>query len=101
MVETARARLVTIISSSEFADRLAEMLRAIGAGGYTRVEVSGRGLHGPRKISAFDSGNARIETIVRPAIAEKILEHIANEYAGYEIIAFAQDVDAVPKAQFA
>jgi hypothetical protein len=98
-MEVAKARLVTIIGSSEFADRIADTLRSLGAGGYTRADVSGHGLHGPRKINAFDSGNVRIETIVRPAVAEKILEYVAKEYGGCEI-AFAHDVDAVPRSHF-
>jgi nitrogen regulatory protein PII len=100
MVDTARARLVTIVVSSEFAERVSGALGPLGAGGYTQVQVSGRGAHGPRTISAFDRGNVRIETIVRKEVADRILEHVARDFAGYEIIAFAQDVDAVPKAQF-
>jgi nitrogen regulatory protein PII len=100
MVDAAKARLVTIVVSSEYADRLVATLGTLGAGGYTRMDVSGHGLHGPRKINTFDSGNVRLETIVRPDVADHILEHVASEYAGFEVIAFAQDVDAVPKARF-
>jgi nitrogen regulatory protein PII len=100
MKEVFKAKLVTIIASSEFVDRLAETLRSLGARGYTMTDARGRGVHGPRGLSFFDAGNARIETIVPAAVADKILEHIVKDYAGDEIIAFSHDVDAVPKAHF-
>ncbi|MGO9838634.1 MAG: P-II family nitrogen regulator [Polyangiaceae bacterium] len=100
MVETAKVKLVTVIASSELLDRLTEALRALGAAGYTTASVNGRGLHGTRKRSLFDSGNVRLETIALPLVAEKILEHVAMHYPGFEIVAFAQDVEAVPRANF-
>jgi nitrogen regulatory protein PII len=100
MKDVSTARLVTIIASLEFVDRLAETLRSLGARGYTMTDARGRGLHGPRGFTFFDAGNARIETVVPPAVADKILEHIVKDYRGDEIIAFAHDVEAVPRAHF-
>ncbi len=100
MLETAKAKLVTIIASSELADRLADALAWLGAAGYTTDSVSGLGLHGKRRRNVFDPGNVRLETIVSPSVAEKLLEHVATEYAGFGIVAFAHDVEAVPKAHF-
>jgi nitrogen regulatory protein PII len=100
MVDTAKARVVTVVASSEYVERIVGALQNLGARGFTQMQVSGRGLHGPRTRSALDSGNIRLETIVTPAVAEKILDHIAREYAGFEIIGFAYDVDAVPRAHF-
>jgi nitrogen regulatory protein P-II 2 len=100
MVDTAKAKLVTIILGSELMDRLTQTLAELGATGYTSVAVSGRGLHGRRTQNTFDSGNIRFETIVSPSIAEKILEHVESKYVGFEVVAFAHDVDAVPKAHF-
>jgi hypothetical protein len=100
MKNVSRARLVTIITPSEFVDRLAEMLRSLGARGYTMTNARGRGIHGPKGLGLFDAGNTRIETIVPPAVADELLENIVKDYSGNEIIAFAHDVEAVPKGHF-
>jgi len=100
MVDVAKVKLVTIVASSELVERLTAALKALGASGYTSMIVSGRGLHGPRSPSAFDSGNVRLETAVSPAVAGKILEHVTAHYAGFAIVAFAHDVEAVPQSHF-
>jgi nitrogen regulatory protein PII len=100
MVDAAKMKLVTIIASSELVDRLKEDLLEFGAVGYTTVGVSGRGRHGTRTRGAFDAGNIRLETLVRRALCARILEHIENHYADSAIVAFAQDVEAVPVARF-
>jgi nitrogen regulatory protein PII len=101
MVDTAHVKLITIIASSELQERLEKDLRRLGASGYTVSQVDGRGQHGPRTRGMFDIGNVRIETIVAPAIAEAILTHLARQAEVFEVVAFAQDVDAVPRNHFA
>jgi nitrogen regulatory protein P-II 2 len=100
MVDIAKAKIVTIVATSELVDRLTAALKELGAAGYTSVLVNGHGLHGKRTRGAFDAGNIRLETIVSPAVAEKILSHIATAYEGFEIVAFAHEVDAVPRSRF-
>jgi nitrogen regulatory protein PII len=100
MVETAKVRLVTIIAGAELEDRLSQDLRQAGAPGQTLSRVEGRGHHGPRTVSFLDRGNVRIETLVAPTVAEKILERIVGQYAGLEIVAFVQDVEAIPRESF-
>jgi hypothetical protein len=99
-IATAKVRLVTIIASSELQDRVIEDLREAGAGGYTIGRASGGGLHGPRVRGVFDSGNVRIESVVSGEVAERVLEHLAQAYAGLSLIAFTQDVEAVPREHF-
>jgi nitrogen regulatory protein PII len=101
MVDTAKVKLVTIIVAWELVDRLTFALGALGVTGYTTGRVAGRGVHGVRKRSVFDAGNVRLETLVSPATAEKILEHVTTEYADSEIVAFVHDVEAVPRSRFA
>jgi hypothetical protein len=99
--ETAKIKLVTLIASSEVQDRLIADLRKLGATGYTISTVSGYGAHGPRTRSLWDSGNVRIETLVPPEIATRILAAVPRGYAGLPILAFAQDVEAVLGDHFA
>jgi nitrogen regulatory protein PII len=100
MVDIARAKLVTIIASAELQDRLEHDLRSLGAGGYSVTRVDGRGRQGPRIRGLFEIGNVRIETIVAPAAAEGILTHLARQAETKDIVAFSQDVDAIPRRHF-
>jgi nitrogen regulatory protein P-II 2 len=99
-IETAKVKLLTIIATSELQDRLIEVLRVAGAGGYTITRASGGGLHGPRLRGLWDTGNVRIESLVSTEVAERVLEQVAQGYAGLSLVAFAQDVDAVPHEKF-
>jgi nitrogen regulatory protein PII len=101
MTDTAHAKLITIIASSELQERLEKDVRQLGATGYTVSNVTGRGQHGPRTRGMFDIGNVRIETIVAPAVAEAILAHLAKQAETFELLAFAQDVQAIPRKHFA
>jgi hypothetical protein len=99
-VETAQIRLVTIIAAFALQERLLEDLKALGATGYTFASVDGRGLHGRRRRSLVEAGNVRIETLVTPTLARTILEHVVHEFSESSLVAYAHDVEAVPRAQF-
>jgi len=99
-IATAKVKLVTIIASSELQDRIIEDLREAGAGGYTIARTSGGGLHGPRLRGIWDTGNVRIESLVTTEVAERVLEHVTQAYADLAFVAFAADVEAVPREHF-
>ena len=99
-METAKVKLVTIIATSELSGRLESDLLELGAGGYTIARVNGRGEHGPRIRGVFDVGNIQIEALVVPHVARKILERVAG-YEELRVVAFAYDVEAVPRSRFA
>ncbi len=48
----------------------------------------------------FDIGNIRLEAVVAPAKAEAILAYLAQLAEEFDIVAFAQDVDALPSKHF-
>jgi hypothetical protein len=100
-VETAKIKLVTVIATAELEERLMKDLRKAGASGYTISHVSaGGGSHGPRHRGVFDTGNVRIEMLVSAEIAAKLLEVVVSHYADLSLVAFAQDVEAVPRKNF-
>jgi nitrogen regulatory protein PII len=101
MADTVRAKLITIIASAELQDQLEENLRSLGASGYNSIRIDGHGQTRPRIRGLFEMGNVRIETIVRPVAAEAILAHFAQQARGTDLIAFSQDIDAVPSSRFA
>jgi nitrogen regulatory protein P-II 2 len=88
-------KLVTIIAEPVLEPRITMELRRLGATGFTVVE--GRG-QGSRALHAAEIPgiNVRIETIVPPDVAERIVEHVARSYfADYEVIAYTADVAVV------
>jgi nitrogen regulatory protein P-II 2 len=90
-----RFKMVTIIAEPVLEIRLTQELREFGASGFTVVE--GRG-EGSRAMHAAEIPgiNVRIETIVAPELAERILAHVAQHYfASYEIIAYLSDVEVL------
>jgi hypothetical protein len=100
-LETVQVKLVTIIASFEFGDRIAANLRSLGVGGYTSTKADGWGSHGVREYGAIDGANVRFESLARPELARKILQFIEMNFADQAIVAFAQDVEVVPNRHFA
>jgi hypothetical protein len=100
-LETAKVKLVTIVAGEELLDGLEEHLKATGATGYTVGRADGRGLHGPRRSSFLALANVRVEVLLQPADAQRLLERLAHGYAGRQVIAFSYDVEAIPKEHFA
>jgi nitrogen regulatory protein PII len=99
--ETASIRLVTIIAAEEFVDGILENLRAIGATGFTVARVEGRGRHGLRHRDFFALANVRVEVLLGPDDAGRLLERLSHAYEGRQVVAFFHDVKAWPKAHFA
>jgi nitrogen regulatory protein P-II 2 len=88
-------KLVTIIAEPVLEPRITHELRALGASGFTVVE--GRG-EGSRALHAAEIPgiNVRIETIVTPEVADRILAHVAETYfTDYEVIAYLSNVDVL------
>lgn len=94
-------KLVTIVAEAVIEHRLTQDLLAHGASGFTVVEGRGEGtkhLH----ASDFPGANVRIETVVPPDVADRILTHVAERYfQDYSIIAFQTDVAVVRSEKYA
>jgi hypothetical protein len=99
--ETAKVKLVTIIASFQLGDRIASDLRALGVSGYTRSKADGWGRHGTREYGIIDSANVRIDSLVSSELALRILHAVVANFANQAVVAFAQDVEAVPSGHFA
>jgi nitrogen regulatory protein P-II 2 len=94
-------KLVTIIAEPVLEPRIRQELRKLGASGFTVVE--GRG-EGSRALHAAEIPgiNVRIETIVPPEVAERIVAHMAKNYfTDYEVIAYLSDVQVVRGEKYA
>jgi nitrogen regulatory protein P-II 2 len=95
MTQLMRLRLVTIVAERVLRSRLLDEIRRLGARGFTVSEVTGEGSRGVR-ASEWEGSNIRIETIVPPDVAERIVESVASTWFHYHaVIVFVQDVDVV------
>ncbi|MCC5835897.1 MAG: hypothetical protein JJU20_14315 [Opitutales bacterium] len=86
---------VTIVTESLLVDRLQDDILRLGASGFTTTLAEGRGSRGVR-ASEWEGRNVKIETLVTPTVATRLLEHLAESYfENYAVIAYAHDVEVV------
>ena len=94
-------RLVTIIAEPVLKDRLLHEIHALGAHGYTISEVHGEGTRGIH-ASQWQGGNVKIETLVSPEVADRIMDAMADHYFPTDaVIAYVSDVQVVRGEKFA
>ena len=93
-MSTLSLRLVTIIIEAVLEDRLVRDLKQLGASGYTRSDVRGEGRRQVR--DPWEGNNVKIEALVSPEVAERIVAHLNEAYAPlYAVVAWVVDVQAV------
>lgn len=94
-MQTVPLKLITIIAEAFLEDKLIREVKKLGAKGYTISEGRGEGSRGVR-ASEWEGGNIRLEAIVSPQVAERILERLAQEYfENYAVIAYVETVEVV------
>jgi nitrogen regulatory protein PII len=99
-MHTTTCKLVTIIVDRLLAEAMAREIVEKGARGYTITEARGRGDRGLSPLD-WEGANVRMETIVPPEIADRIIEHLAGKYFSHHgVIAFLQDVEVVRGKKF-
>ncbi|MEM0962118.1 MAG: DUF3240 family protein, partial [Bacteroidota bacterium] len=89
-MQTVPHRLVTIIAERHLRDKLVDAVHRLGATGHTLTDVAGEGSRnaGGGRITG---ANIKLETIVAPAVAEGIAEHVAERYfQHHSVIVYVQ-----------
>jgi nitrogen regulatory protein PII len=100
-MQTVPLKLVTIIAEAFLEEKLVREVKKLGASGYTLSPARGEGSRGVR-ASEWEGGNVRLEVVVSPQVAERILERLAEVYfPSYAVIAFAQTVEVVRGEKYA
>ena len=94
-MNTTPAKRITIIAERLLEDRLVRDLQICGATGYTITDARGAGSRGVR-VSQWEGGNIRLETLVSMAVADKILELLNRKYfEHFAVIATLENVEVV------
>ncbi|MBL8045842.1 MAG: hypothetical protein JNL09_04835 [Anaerolineales bacterium] len=94
-VQTVPLKRVTIIAEAVLEERLVREVKQLGARGYTITQARGEGSRGVR-ASEWEGQNIKLESIVSPAVADKILAHLAEHYFEYyAVVAYAEHVEVV------
>lgn len=94
-MHTITLKLVTIVTERILEDRLLRALIELGAKGYTLTQATGKGSRGVR-ASEWEGPDTRIETLVSPAVADAIVDHIAETFfEHYAVIVYVQDAEVV------
>ncbi|HKK70355.1 MAG TPA: P-II family nitrogen regulator [Candidatus Krumholzibacteria bacterium] len=94
-MHTVALKLVTVITERLLRDRIVDELRKCGAKGFTVSDVSGEGSRGVR-ASEWEGQNLRIESVVSPDVADRVVERIADDFfENYAVIVYLQDVEVV------
>lgn len=94
-IHTVPVQRVTIVAESLLEERLLKDLEVAGARGYTLTAARGAGARGVRS-SEWEGGNVRIETLVSAAVAQRLLERLAEAYfPHYAVVAWVETVEVV------
>lgn len=94
-METIPRRKITIVAEAVLEDRMLRELRALGATGFTVMDVRGEGSRGRRTLD-LGGRNVRVEVVAGMELADRILAHVAEHYfEHYAVIAWADDVEVV------
>ena len=97
---TTPLKMVVLVAEPVLETRLVRELHDLGATGCSVID--GRG-EGSRHAHATDlpGANVRIEAIVRPEVADRIMEHVSAQYfTHYSFIAYVVDVAVARGAKY-
>lgn len=90
-----RLRKVTVIAERVLRDDLLDLLKELGATGWTLTAVEGEGSRGIR-ASEWEGRNVQIDTIVSADLGDRIMDEIGRRYfADWSLIIYAADVDVM------
>lgn len=79
MSKLVSIRRVTVIADVLLDNRLLQELFKLGARGYTSMKCHGRGRHAVLEDPYTGDGLVRLEFLVQPTVAEKIIDYLHSE----------------------
>lgn len=93
-------KLVTIICEPVLSSKILALSETLGATGFTLTPVSGSG-NGEKSSGEIPDAKTKIEIIVDPKLAEKLLQKIADQFfENYGLIAYSTDISILRPKKF-
>jgi len=94
-------KLVVIITEGALENTLSRELIALGAHGYTIMDVRGRGSRGARDSAWEADRNIRVEVICDEAVAQRIASAMQEKYYdNYAMTLFVADIGVLRPQKF-
>lgn len=94
-------KLVTIVCEAYALEPVKNLLREVGAHGWTHFTVEGAGAGGERTGEMKEFANVQIEVVLQPAAAQALLARLEGElFPRYGMIAFESDVRVMRSGKF-
>jgi nitrogen regulatory protein PII len=93
--------LITIITEAVLETNITKKIEALGAHGYTVLDVRGKGQRGSRSGEWQVSSNIQIEVICTDNVAQTIVQHLQDEYfSDYGMIVYQSQVNVLRSEKF-
>jgi nitrogen regulatory protein PII len=93
-------RLVTIVCEPVLSTNLSELIRSLGASGFTVTEVRGEG-SGEKSSGEVPDLKTKIEIITTVELSKKLMDKVAQDYfENYSIIVYASDIQVIRDGKF-
>lgn len=100
-MNTHPMKLVTIVCEALARIPMQQVLTEVGANGWTLFDVAGSGAQGERVGDIQEFGNIQIEVIVRPEVADQLLEHLHRDFfPRFAMVAYTTDVMVLRAGKF-
>lgn len=94
-------KLVTIVCEALARSAVTELLKQIGAHGYTLFPVEGVGAQGSRVADIEEFANIQIEVVLQADPALQLLARLETDFfARFAMIAYSSDIEVIRSAKF-
>jgi nitrogen regulatory protein PII len=94
-------KLVTIVCEALARSAVTELLKEIGAHGYTLFPVEGVGAQGSRVADIEEFANIQIEVVLQTDPAMQLLARLETDFfARFAMIAYSSDIEVIRSAKF-
>jgi hypothetical protein len=101
MITLQPIRRITVYAAQELKTNLLSQFHAMGSKGYTLVEASGVGSHPTAEDPFATSSHVRIELLVRPAVADRIMEYLHSLHSNRQpVTACVEEVKVADPEHF-
>lgn len=100
-MKTHPMKLVTVVCEAYALESITELLREVGAHGWTHFTVEGVGAGGERTGEMKEFANIQVQVVLQPSAAETLMQRLYDElFPLFGMIVFEADVGVLRSAKF-